>query len=209
MPHDNTLPPAGHARQEALKARADKLEMMAEQLEKKVELHGIDPDKFKPENEIVSHLDMRTFEFHFDGALPEYHYFWCYRNRKEQIDEAKSRAVYWYNTRRMQAPVRGYEMVRSGMPEWDANKDLQHAEGGIVIGDLVLMRIKREVKEVIDANIEYFKRARTSGILNTAGMLEELADRSGGRVSAHTFQDQSPQQFFANRGRRLVHTGSH
>lgn len=206
MSQNTNLPPAGHARQEELKKRADTLEVMGEELAKKADLHAFDLDKVQPENEIIQHLDMRTFEFRPEGMLPEYHYIWINRNRREAVDEAKARARTWYSTRGQRAPVTGYEVVTRGMPEWDANKELQHADGGLVIGDIMLMRIKREYKEVIDRNIEIQKQTREKGILNTAQSLLQMADRSGGRVRVESFNT-TPRQWASARGR--VHTSSH
>lgn len=198
--------PAGHARQEQLRRNKDALEEKAEFLASKVQLNAFDPEKLEPENEIIQHLDMRTFEFKAEGLLPEYHYLWCWNN-KRSTDEAKQRARYWYSQQGRKAPVLGYEFVKRGMPEWDANPELQHADGGLVIGDVVLMRMRRDVYEVVEKNIEFFKRARTSGILNTEGNLADLAARTGARAIAHTFQG-TPQQYFASRGRKIVHTGN-
>src|SRR6185312_15983406 len=133
MPQNTNLPPAGHARQEELKRRTDTLEVMGEEMAKKADLHAFDMDKVAPENEIIQHMDMRTFEFRPEGMLQEYHYIWVNRNRKEAVDEAKTRARSWYNTRAQRCPVLGYEVVGRGMPEWDANSQLQHADGCLVI----------------------------------------------------------------------------
>ena len=199
----DTLPPKGFQRNEELLKRMDRLEQKAEQLTEQLQIGSVDPNAFSPsrlENEIVQHLNPQSLAYEVPGALPDKCYLWCPR-RREHIDEAKQRAHRWSSKIAKERGVRGYEFVQKGMPEWEANDStkagLEHADGGLVIGDTVLMRIDRDIADEIRKNQEFFWQTR-SGALMGDGTLQAMADQVRGKIKVKSFRS-TPQEAYGGR----------
>ena len=152
-----TLPPAGHARKEVLKKRKDTLEHKAEEMAGQVEVGAIDPKSFEVSREIGGRFD----ELQVVGALPQYAYKWV------QID-------YPTNSRGKMArleTINGWEVVTGDMPE---APDLRQADGTRRLGDVILMRIRRDRFEKLQSEAEQRRVNVQRGV--TSG-LQEMGDR--------------------------------
>jgi hypothetical protein len=150
------LPPPGDERREVLAERTDALAQAAEELAEKEEVYRVDPGAMEVESELAQYFD----EFEVSGALDDYAYCWV-----NCMSNAHGRFVQWKLSR-------GWEVVCGNMPEALA---LKQADGTRRLGDVLLMRIRRERKEMLDAINERNRMARAQGV---ASDLLELGERN-------------------------------
>ena len=144
-----TLKPAGHARNEQLKKRADNLATIADGLMNNTEsgVYAVDPDKLKEEPEILKHLNFSDFAFEVTRPVPGFVYFWCF-DRPTAISMKRAETRMW-------GVARGWEIVGNCSCLCDSNGREKHgkdcpypeslevkaADGRRVIGDVFLMRM--------------------------------------------------------------------
>jgi hypothetical protein len=117
--------PAGHKRDEQLKINKDALDQKADTKAATLEVERIDPDAFRIDREIAAQFD----ELFVANQLPDYHYCWV----NSQSDGGKQI--------RAKLAFKGWEIVHGDMPE---APDLKDAAGNRRLGDVLLMRIKKE-----------------------------------------------------------------
>jgi len=172
------LPPAGDERREVLKEREDVLQEQAEVLADSQERYAVDLSKMEIENELAYYFD----ELEVAGALPEYAYVW--------VQSAG-------NGRHVQRKLSyGWEVVQGNSPEAAALKGNDTTRR---LGDVILMRIHKDRKRMLDARDDYRKRQQQEG---AAGALQEVADkyaRYGARVHIASGDDA------ASVGRQAMH----
>lgn len=165
-----TLPPAGHARKETLAKRKDQLEEKADQMAGQVETGPINPKAFEVDRELAGRFD----ELQVVNADPGYAYKWV------QID-------YPSNSRGKMArmeTIQGWEVVTGDMPE---APDLKQADGTRRLGDVILMRMRRDRFERYQKE-QADKRAHAQGAV-TSG-IKEMGDRYRKHgVVVHTAED--------------------
>ena len=150
-----SLPEAGHARREAIKRREETLEMQIARLSEKMMNGTIDPKELEIVNEIAS----KTQYLSVSGAQAGYVYSWASKNRSGQHIQAMKGL--------------GWETVQGDDPE---ALELKGMDGGTTrqLGDVILMRIRKEVYIVLKAQ-EQVKARRVQQ--NSASTLVELGDR--------------------------------
>lgn len=144
---DPTSLPAGHARDETLKAIADELEQEADERATDEERFRLDPSKFVIENEIASKAGALD---DISGAQPHRVYFWA-RYKAEhgssQVDHKLSitigvREIATGKTWKEQV----WHVVKGDDPEC---LEMRQADGTRRIGDVILLWAKKEAYEAI------------------------------------------------------------
>lgn len=160
------LPPAGDARREVLAERKDDLAQKAEEMAAGTE--AFDPSKLAPEREIQQNLS----SLHVTNPDPAYAYKWLRDTNKlnggpgQQVVKAIGRSV-TYNG----YVYFGWEVVQGKMVEAAERK--QH-DGTRRVGDVILLRCKKEVKNLFDYQDIQRRELREKAV--TAD-LEELAHK--------------------------------
>jgi hypothetical protein len=169
----SSLPEAGEARRDALRARADRLEAAAEQMRTSADIGSIDPSAFKVDREIGQYSDHgRGLDgSEVSGALSEYVYRW------EQADIRNQWGGVWVT----QSQALGWEIVGGDMPE---SRERRHVDGTRRWGDTILMRIRRERYEAIQIAAQRRRLARSEGI---PSQVLEHAERAG--ITVHDLED--------------------
>lgn len=152
------LPPAGYERDEELKQREDALQEQAELAAEQVDVGRANPKVFHVDNELAQWFD----ELDVNGAQDEYAYSWT--------------PTHTYGRFVQQKLYKGWEIVQGDMPEARA---LKHTDTTRKLGDVILMRIKKDRKAMLDKREDY-KRAQQE--LGVSAQLQELADRYGTRI---------------------------
>lgn len=147
------LPPAGDERREVLKAREDSLQEQAEALASEREVYALDPNKMEIENELAQYFD----ELQVNDADPNYAYCWVQTGGSGRHVQRK---LYM-----------GWEVVKGNDPEAAALKGTDTTRR---LGDVLLMKIHKDRKKVIDMREDYKKSQQELGV---AGALEELQDK--------------------------------
>jgi hypothetical protein len=173
------LPPAGHARNEELRQRADKLIEKAERLHAEQGGGAIDPAALEIDPEIAAHFD----ELHVSEALPEYLYLW------ENFVSHNGYAIRSRLAIRVKLPNVSYmtpawEIVKGDMPEAE---ELRQVDGTRKLGDAMLMRCRRDVYRIIQR-----ARRRRVAMMDAAvdTRLQEMADDIGHKyVRVHREMD--------------------
>ena len=155
---DPTLPDAGYARNEELARRDDALTELAEAKNDQVE-GGTNPIKnVKVDPELAQWFD----ELDVAGRDPGYEYCWT--------------PTHTYGRFVQQKLYKGWEMVQGDMPEARA---LRSTDTTRKLGDVVLMRIQKDRKALLDRREEYKKLQQEVGI---SAQLQEMADKYGTRL---------------------------
>ncbi len=163
------LPPAGYARDEEKRRRADALREAADRLDPDV--GSIDPRAFDVENDIGQYSARGLDGSEVSGALDEYVYHW------EQADIRNAHGGLWVT----QAKSVGWEVVQgSSMPE---AKERMHVDGTRRWGDTILMRIKRERYEAIQIVNRRRILSRSEGV--SANVLAQ-AEKTG--IAVHDLE---------------------
>lgn len=164
------LPPAGDAQRDELKARGDALAEQAETLG--VVGGAINPKAFAIDREIAGHVN----ELDVSNASPEYAYAWVWTGQQGiKVKEKLARRV-----REGDGLVVCWEVVNGDMPE---ASELKTVDGTRRLGDVMLLRCRKERKEQLDAQDE-IQRARREASINEP--LEELARKYPRLVKVHT-----------------------
>lgn len=147
------LPPPGDERREVLKEREDVLQEAAERLANEREVEAIDPKAFEVENELAQHFD----ELEVHDADPNYTYCWVQSGG---------------NGRHIQRKLyQGWEVVQGNDP---AAAALKHVDTTRRLGDVLLMKIGKDRKRLLDQREDYKRRLQEEGV---AGGLQELQDK--------------------------------
>lgn len=168
-----SLPPAGHWRNEALKRRGDNLEATIEARAQQLFIESLDPSKMTIDNEIAyAHRDASALQH----AKVGYHYKWVEYSQSNPSD----RGQHIDNARMI-----GYEPVREKDSDAKGLTDRCYItpEGYIRWGSTILMRIKEEVFIEHMALVKARAMRRRGDAMN-AERLVELGDKYG--VKVHT-----------------------
>lgn len=167
------LPPAGDARRDEMKRRLEELQRMQADFERDFEgeIGAVDPSKLRVENEIAQHFDPSTKMLEVTNADPDYVYLW------EQADIHNRHGGLWVTSRK----AMGWEVVEGSMKE---ARDKRAVDGTRRVGDVILMRIRRERYLALEEADRRRRIARSEGI--SLHVLEE-AERKGVRV--HDLED--------------------
>lgn len=175
------LPPPGDARRETLRQRADRLAQEAEELSNDLERESIDPTKLRVENDIaqsfVPDFETENWNLPVSNARPGYVYKWVFRDPGGRFGNTF--------VMRERIPVNGpWEVVSGTGPECPEAREHLFADGTRVVGDVLLMRIRKDFHTMLlrrqAARTERFEHSITS-------RLEELGERARGRgVKVHT-----------------------
>jgi len=174
-----SLPPAGHARDEALRERADALEEQAETRANAEERYAIDPKAFRVENELAQHFD----ELSVSNPDPAFAYCWVWTGRQGYFIKAKQ-AIRVEEDSHMQLC---WEVVQGAMVEAEELKDVT---GLRRLGDVILMRCRRDRYRKLQQREAQKRQAQSAGI---DGRLREQAEeinrRVPGLVTVHDIND--------------------
>src|SRR6266571_3789042 len=194
------LPDAGYSREEELLKRQDELEQKLAQLTDSknggVDTAAVDPSKLEKENEILTFIERGSFPVRNPDDLYEY----CAVQRDQF---GKFGGVHIFKKR-----AQGWEIVRYGDPEeWG----VKSPEGYCVIGDTILMRVRKDIylrlhrrgQQIADlrrsaADHELRQvgdKARSRGIITTVDeavddrQLQRMANRADARRKANAITD--------------------
>lgn len=176
-----TLPPAGDERREELRRREDAL---AEQAESASAAGGaIDPKALAVENELAEHFN----ELAVSKQDPAYVYKW------EQAG--------FYGRFMKASLARGWEVVQGDMEEAVELKGIG-ADTTRRLGDVILLRCRKDIYKRIKLQEEAHRKAVESGVTTE---LEELGARAAGLgVKVHNFDAMSPESQKRMFGRQMA-----
>lgn len=193
---DVKLPPSGYRRREEMAKRIDALAEKAEILSENSEIYKVDPAKLKEDPEILKHLNFNNNTFEISDPVKGYVYYWE-RDDHRMITYRKQQA-----RALLGAGHSGWEVVNREMPE---AMELQHVDGSRKIGDVVLMRIKEDSYIMIQKRLALMNKFKEASI---SGPLADFVRANEGLVQVHTFQNETPKQYFDKQGIPLQHTQS-
>lgn len=159
------LPPAGHERDELLRLRQDELEAKIDALSNHLDLASIDPKVFKKDREI-QHEIRNTDGLQVEGALETHMYSWVNYNTQHGLKVWQKKAI-------------GWEVVSSDMPEC---KNLAREDGTRRIGDVLLMRIPKDLHLALEMKAAEVRRAREFGV---DAELRDIASKHKDAVTYH------------------------
>lgn len=128
-----TLPPAGYDRREELMRRRDALQQEMEEVCQALEVEGIDPTALEPDTEILSVLDNARVT----KPQPGFTYRWV--QFKSPTSSPDADVMRHLNER--------WVVVKGDDPE---SVECKNVETTRTKGDLILMRIRTDLKEKID-----------------------------------------------------------
>jgi len=168
---DESAPPPGYNRNEALRKQADALARQAEELLGQIEVGTADPAKLKVDREVRAAINEYN-EVYVSNADTNYKYAWVFR---DPHGEYGGRAV-----RKMQAL--GWEVVKGDMPE---AQEHNHIEGRVV-ADCLLMRCRLDHWMVLQKRDRLLRQAQQAGVYAN---LYDVADQAGVRVWGGEGQD--------------------
>jgi hypothetical protein len=150
QPQEATLPEPGHERREALKQREESLQEQIDRMSRQMLSGTLDAKALEVVNEIASKTQYLTVS----SARPDYVYAWVSKNRHMQHIQALK-------------PL-GWEVVQGEDPEALELKG-QDASTTRQLGDVILMRIKRDryivIKAQEQAKTRQIQRASASGLI--------------------------------------------
>lgn len=175
------LPPAGHARDEEMRRRTDRLAQQAEERAASEEVYAINPGALVVENELAQHFD----ELHVSGRLAEYEYVW------ENFAHQQGFAVRARLAIRVRLPGDNYmtaawEVVQGDMPE---ARELLAVDGTRKLGDVLLMRCRKDIFRLIAKSRRSRAEAHT---LAVDSRLLEMAEEVGEKyVRVHREMDEN------------------
>ena len=182
------LPPAGHARDEVLRQRADTLE--AEAADRFGTTGAIDPAAFKEDHDAqvalrkagVIRSEAPRDGNEVDDAEPGYVYCWA---REDKPGEQ----VRWKLAKKVTMPDGSmaslWEIVCGDMPEAKAMRDVR---GYRKMVDCILLRARADRHRAYQIEIATLTRQREQG---TSEGMQELADRSRGQIRVYSEADVS------------------
>jgi len=165
------LPPPGDVRRDVLKERQDVLEQRAEELAEERQVHSINPDALKVENELAQHFNYQEGTMlYVTNARNDRRYRWANHASQHGIDV----------TKRMR---KGWQVVRG------ADKECEHVAAADVIrriGVLMLLWTTPENYEKLERYEEH-KRQRIYG---KGGALDaEITDHAGKHPGAFVLRE--------------------
>ena len=166
--------PAGHARDEALKAQADVLEQTAEQRAEQLGKEAINPRSFR----VIPELQSQLSSVMVTNALPDKVYAWVYAPAHStpaasiMVQEKLSQTVFDDTN----TPCPTWEVVNKAdatMPEALERKDVMNYRR---IGDVILMRCDRAKHKALEDHQKY-KAERA--LASSTDALNGLAEKYG------------------------------
>jgi hypothetical protein len=177
-----TLPPAGHGRDEALKLRAMTLEEEAEQLAEQM-IVGEIPEKFQRlDREIVQKLE----QLDVSDKREDMHYVWVnFVNDHGQHIERKK--------------LVGFEVVTGTGEDCPEGHELLTADGTRQIGDVLLMRVPRTRAVFLKARERKIDLERRGVLRNPDALAEMAFKHTGGRIKIHTQLSEEHKQIAERR----------
>lgn len=178
---DDALPPPGDARREELKRREDTLQEAAERLSDEQELDTIDPSKLEVDREFAQHWDPATASIlTVSNPQPGWEYTW-------------QNAVNQSGLQVMMKKTDGWQVVSGSDPE---SREHKHADGTRRIGDVLLMKIRKERKDQLDRRDEIRRERVQRGVTKE---LEDMGERMRGKgVRVHTPYTESSRHGFSH-----------
>lgn len=200
-PGPESLPPAGHARREVLKARKQRLDEIAEGLAANTDMpvYAVDPKKLKEEPEILKHYDFVNQQFSVSHKVAGKVYFWC-RDERTAIAQKQTEVRMWLG-----ANAQPWEIIGNG-PEFPECPDLKGADGYRRIGDVILMRLDLDTYTALHKRMAVVQRYRETSLNES---LTEFEKRLGAKVSVLAGSDDPRNLYRKNvpQGGPLVHAG--
>jgi hypothetical protein len=175
-PNQRPLPPPGAARQEELSRRTDELEQLAEEMGENVGV--VDPSAF----EVDPALSARFNELEVSNRDSAYAYCWVFTGQLGRMVKMKT--------------VEGWEVVSGDMEE---AADLKQPDGTRRLGDVLLMRIRKDRKLLLDRKDRERRDAQQGAV--TAQLEEMGAQAAKHGVIVHTGQSVSPDMLKRMEGR--------
>jgi hypothetical protein len=199
-----TLKPAGHARREQLKARAEALDIQAAEMLKATDgaTYAVDPEKLKEEPEILQHMDMHSFMFKVSKPVAGKVYFWerDVPHDHSAVARKQAEARMWLG-----AEAKGWQVVNEVSDSMPEAMEVLAADNCRRIGDVLLMRIDLDEYTRIQKRILLSVRFRES---NIAQKLSDFVRENEGRVSVIE-GNADPQTLYAQKtGSSLVKTST-
>ncbi|HUO74549.1 MAG TPA: hypothetical protein VMU39_27510 [Solirubrobacteraceae bacterium] len=173
------LPPAGDARTDELKRRADAL---AEQ----ADTHGLtqeraNPKAFEEDREILQYIAGEVNQLEVQNAQPGYRYVWvCDKRNYEQVQLKLTERV---REKSSGAIVPVWEPVKGS--DFKEAPECIDVQGWRRIGDTVLLRAREERAQAMDAYHEDLKRRQRGQYESNLLDAEEKWRRRGGGVQVH------------------------
>ena len=159
------LPPPGDARRDELKRRTDTLDEQAETSSAAGEHYAADPKAFRVESELAQHFN----ELDVSHQDPAFAYCWVNSGHFGRFIKMKS--------------AQGWEVVQGDMSEAIELKGIA-ADTTRRLGDVILMRLRKDRKLLFDRQERAHRRAVESGVTST---LEEMGEKYRGKgVIVHT-----------------------
>ena len=163
-----TLPPAGDARRDELKRRDDALAEAAETRAAEAGVSAVNPAAFRVESDLAQHFN----ELDVTAQDPAYAYCWVNSGHFMRFVKMKL--------------AQGWEVVQGDMPEAIELKGMG-ADTTRRLGDVILMRIQKDRKLLLDRQERAHRRAVESGVTST---LDELGEKYRDKgVIIHTNMD--------------------
>jgi len=173
------LPPPGDERREVLAKRKDNLEQQID--ERSGQTFSIDPSKLEPDREILHDLDD-------DGLTPrkaDPNYKYCWIQCRHPVDHP-SRMVEQKLAEKVRLPngdvIRPWQVVKGGDP--DAAGFRISAENTVVIGDVLLMRCRKDHYALLELRKRRTAHERSFG---TDSALVDLALSAGTEAGAAAY----------------------
>lgn len=182
------LPPPGDERREVLAERVDTLAEQAEKMS--VDAGGTNADAFEIENEIAQHFDA-DYGMLPPNKSPNHEYCWVQRDPKGLFGNR------WFLAKQAE----GWQRVTSRDPDAIGMEHAVFADGSIVVGDVILMRIRKERFEILQQRQDEKTRRLEYG---AAGELAARAERHGVGIFDAPSPSQLREQIQARGGNRLV-----
>jgi len=175
-PNDRPLPPPGDARREELSRRTDELEELAEQVGES--MGSIDPSAF----EVDPALAARFNELEVSNRDPAYAYCWVFTGQLGRMVKMKT--------------IEGWEVVSGDMEE---AADLKQPDGTRRLGDVMLLRIRKDRKILLDRKDRERREAQQGAVTATLEEMGQQASKLG--VVVHTGQNINPDMLKRMEGR--------
>lgn len=182
------LPLAGDARREVMAERADVLAQKSEELS--VDAGAIRADAFEIENEIAQHFDA-DYGMVPPNPSPDHEYCWVQRDPKGLYGNR------WFLAKQGE----GWQRVTSRDPDAVGMEHAIFADGSLVVGDVLLMRIRKERYALLAQRQEDKTRRLEYG---ASGELQARAERHGVGIFDAGTPGQLREQIQARGGNRLV-----
>lgn len=166
--------PSGDARREEEKRRADEFAQKTEEASSSLEVAAANSAALEVESELAQYFD----ELDVSNQDPNYHYSWV------------NGSPMFYGRFIQKKLAQRWELVSGNMNE---AQELRTADGTRRLGDVVLMRIRKEYKARIDAAAEEKRKRARLGIY--ANFLETARKGEKYGASVHIMDNMDPALF--------------